>query len=132
MKVFFEPLNLFTDQRGSLFEPLSAKAFGNQKNAHIVISKPGVVRGNHYHMKGEETAAIMGPALVRFRENGETIDVEIPGKEVYRFIFPPGIPHAIKNVSHGPNILVAFNTVEHDKRNPDSAKCILLEDGKSS
>jgi UDP-2-acetamido-2,6-beta-L-arabino-hexul-4-ose reductase len=42
-----------------------------KKNAHIVISGPGVIRGNHYHKKGEETMAVMGPALVRVRDGNE-------------------------------------------------------------
>ena len=126
MRVVYEPLNLFSDQRGILFEPLLAADFCVQKNAHIVTSMPGVIRGNHFHIKGVETVAVMGPALVRFQENGEITDVEISAQEVYRFVFPAGVPHAIKNLSREPNILVAFNTIEHDPKDPDTKGAVLL------
>ena len=88
---------------------------------------PGVVRGNHYHTRGKETIAVLGPALVRFREKDETKDIEIPAGQAYRFVFPPGVPHAIQNLGNEPNILMAFNTQEHDPRNPDTERAVLIE-----
>jgi UDP-2-acetamido-2,6-beta-L-arabino-hexul-4-ose reductase len=119
MPVAYEPLRVVSDARGFVFEPLAANAFCFQKNAHIVVSLPGVVRGNHYHLKGQETIAVMGPALVRFREGEEIKDMEISQGEAYRFLFPPGVSHAIQNLSSQANVLMAFNTIEHDPRNPD-------------
>ena len=87
---------------------------------------PGIVRGNHYHVKGEETVAVMGPALVRFRENNKVIDIEIGHGQAYRFIFPPGVPHAIKNTGIEPNFFVAFNTMVHDPGRPDTERENLL------
>jgi UDP-2-acetamido-2,6-beta-L-arabino-hexul-4-ose reductase len=127
MPVTYEQLRVISDSRGYVFEPLLAKALRIQKNVHIVVSGPGVVRGNHYHLKGEETIAIMGPALVRFRENGQTKDMEIPEGQVYRFFFPPEIPHAIKNIGNRPTVLAAFNTIEHDPQNPDTKQEVLIE-----
>ena len=127
MPVSYNQLNVLSDSRGILFEPLLSNAFFNKRNVHIAVSMPGVIRGNHYHIRGEETIAIMGPALVRFREDRVEKDIEIPKKQAYRFIFPPGIPHAIKNLSQGPNILVAFNTVEHNPKKPDSRMEVLIE-----
>ena len=86
-----------------------------------------MVRGNHYHLRGTETIAVLGPALVRFREVDATKNVEIPPGLAYRFVFPPGIPHAIKNLGAQPNILMATNTVEHDPKNPDTEREILIE-----
>ena len=126
MSVGYDDLKVITDNRGLVFEPLDANAFHCQRNAHVVISLPGIIRGNHYHIKGEETISVMGPALVRFRENEKIEDVKIPTGKAYRFIFPPGIPHAIKNLSSQPNILVAFNTIEHDPQNSDTAEEILM------
>lgn len=120
MTVTYEKLKIATDQRGFVFEPISTGDFIHQRNAHMVISFPGVVRGNHYHIKGKETISVFGPALVRFRENGEVKDLLIPDKEAWRFVFPPGVPHAIKNLGKDTNILVAFNTVEYDSENADT------------
>ncbi len=127
MKVSYDHLRTVSDSRGLVFEPLVAGDFPDQRNAHLVLSLPGVIRGNHYHRRGKETIAVLGPALVRYQEDIETRDVEIPAGQIFRFVFPPGIPHAIQNLSDGPNILVAFNTVEHDPQNPDTERLILIE-----
>jgi dTDP-4-dehydrorhamnose 3,5-epimerase-like enzyme len=127
MKVSYDQLKVISDSRGLVFEPLVADDFSDQRNAHIVLSMPGVVRGNHYHIRGKETIAVLGPALVRFREKDETKNVEIPSGEVYRFVFPPGVPHAIKNLGKKPNILMASNTVEHEPQNPDTKRAVLIE-----
>jgi dTDP-4-dehydrorhamnose 3,5-epimerase-like enzyme len=127
MKVRSERLAVITDSRGFVFEPIAPGGLPRQRNAHVVISEPGVVRGNHYHLRGEETLAAKGPALVRFRENGILEEIRIRTGEAYLFLFPPGVPHAIKNLSDGPNVLIAFNTVEHDPQQPDTVREILIE-----
>ena len=121
-----DKLHVISDRRGVIFEPLDKDDLSLQKNSHIVISEPGVVRGNHYHHDGEETIIVMGPALVRLREEGQIKDIEIPEGKIYRFVFPPGIAHAIQNRSKQPNILVAFNTLVHDPNNPDTVKDVLI------
>ena len=127
MKASYVQLKVISDSRGLVFEPLVADDFPDQRNAHVVLSMPGVVRGNHYHIRGKETIAVLGPALVRFREKEEIKNVEIPSGQAYRFVFPPGVPHAIKNLGNEPNILMASNTVEHNPRNPNTEKAILIE-----
>ena len=122
----YDRLNIISDARGGVFEPLLAEALALQKNAHVVISGPGVVRGNHYHQKGTETVVVMGPALVRIRNDSDTGDIEIPRDQAFRFVFPPGVSHAIQNLSDRPNLLVAFNTVRHDPENPDIVKDVLI------
>lgn len=126
MPIHQEPLRMITDDRGVVFEPLSTDAFVAQKNAHIVISGPQVVRGNHYHLEGTETIAVMGPTLVRFKEKDQIEEVEISKGEAIRFVFRAGVAHAVKNLSDQPNILVAFNTVEHDPEHPNTKKEVLI------
>jgi len=128
MSLLYERLTVISDQRGFVLELLNAEDFASQRNAHIVVSLPGVVRGNHYHTKGRETITIFGPSLVRYREpRGGIEEVVVPDKEAWRFVFLPGVSHAIKNLSGGPNILVAFNTLEHDPTHPDTHKDLLIE-----
>jgi dTDP-4-dehydrorhamnose 3,5-epimerase-like enzyme len=126
MTLKYDRLRVVTDSRGVVFEPIESDAIGKHKNAHIVISGPGVTRGNHYHEKGEETMAVMGHALVRTRDDSGINDMEVPAGEVYKFIFPSGVSHAIRNLSDQPNILAAFNTTEHDPQNPDTVRDIIL------
>jgi dTDP-4-dehydrorhamnose 3,5-epimerase-like enzyme len=127
MDVSYERVSVIADHRGLVFELLAAEHFASQRNAHVVLSLPGVVRGNHYHVKGEETITILGPALLRFREDDRVKEVTIPGNEAWRFVFPPGVSHAIKNLSQEPNVLVAFNTEEHDPVNPDTHTDVLIK-----
>ena len=126
MPVNYEKLNVIRDSRGIVFEPLEGDKIFDKKNAHVVMSGPGVVRGNHFHKKGRESIAVMGPALVSVRDDAEIREIEIPQGEVYNFIFPPGQSHAIKNLSKKMNILMAFNTIGHDPQNPDTEEDLLL------
>ena len=113
--------------RGLVFEPLEKKSIDAQANSHVVISKPGSVRGNHYHLHGTETIAVMGPALLRFKEGIEIYDFEVPSNQVYKFVIPPKVTHAIKNIGTKDNTSIAFNTVPHNPQKPDVISDILIE-----
>ena len=126
MDVVIESIKVHSDERGFVFEPMKGDFLAFQHNSHVVVSLPGVVRGNHYHLKGVETIAVTGPALVRIREKNALRDVEVPQGEVYAFTFPPGVSHAMKNTGEGPGVLAAFNTMEHDPENPDTVADILI------
>src|ERR1700709_700387 len=56
-KVIIEPLRVARDPRGYLFEPLGS-SFEGFHNVHVVFTVPGVVRGNHYHLKGTEVCSV--------------------------------------------------------------------------
>ncbi len=127
MSLSYESLRVVTDPRGFVLELLAAEDFVDQRNAHIVVSLPGVVRGNHYHTKGRETVTILGPSLVRVREQDRIEEVVVPDKEAWRFVFHPGVSHAIKNLGGEANFLVAFSTLEHDPSNPDTHRDLLIE-----
>lgn len=127
MALKIDSLSVHSDARWVVFEPLEMEMIAAQRNTHVVISNPGVIRGNHCHLKGTEIIAVMGPALVRFRENDEAQNIEVPVNKVYRFTFPPKVPHAIKNTGGRANILVAFNTCEHDPENPDTVQEMLID-----
>ena len=127
MNVKIHQLKANADVRGVVFEPIENESINTQKNSHVVISKPGVIRGNHYHLNGTETLAVMGPALLRFKEANEILDFEVPLEQIYKFVIPPKITHAIKNIGKKDNILVAFNTVPHDPENPDVISEILMD-----
>ena len=115
------------DARGGVFEPLGGGAFAAQRNVHVVLTEPGAVRGNHRHLRGTETLTVMGPALVRTRQDGEVVDTEVPAGEAFRFTIPPGVAHAIRNTGTEPIVLVSFNTEAHDPENPDVVRDVLLD-----
>jgi dTDP-4-dehydrorhamnose 3,5-epimerase-like enzyme len=125
-KVIIEQLRVAQDPRGYVFEPLGA-SFAGFHNVHVVYTVPGVVRGNHYHIKGTEVCSVTGPTLVRYREADATHDVQVPGGEVWRFTFPPGVAHAFRNDGTQPSVIAAFNTEVHDPANSDAVKEVLLD-----
>ncbi len=107
-------LQVSRDVRGVVFEPLQAGELSAQRNVHVVLTRPGEIRGNHLHPRGTEVFAVMGPALVRIRECGELRDFEVPEGEVWRFEVPPGVAHAIRHGGAGPGLIVSCNTRPHD------------------
>ena len=127
-RVTVESLKAFVDPRGIVFEPLLADAFTDQKNAHVVITEPGQVRGNHRHPRGREVCVVMGPALVRVKESADLdpLDFVVEVGAIERFVFPPGVSHAIQNTGSAPQVLVSFNTVTHDSSNPDVEREVLI------
>jgi dTDP-4-dehydrorhamnose 3,5-epimerase-like enzyme len=126
MTLPYEKLRVASDTRGVVFEPIGSRDILKQKNSHVVLSSPGVIRGNHYHVKGEEVMAVLGPALVRTKTHDAIDEVTVPEGEAYQFVFKPGVSHAIKNMSTRDNLLAAFNTMEHDPENPDTVSDIIM------
>lgn len=125
--VEIEVMKVHQDARGFLYEPLNAAQMAEYRNVHVVLTQPGAIRGNHRHVEGVEITTISGPALVRYRVDGELRDVQVPAGEVWRFRFQPGVAHAFRNDGAGPMILVSFNTLEHDPNKPDAVREVLLE-----
>ena len=128
MKVKIDRLKTHSDRRGVVFEPINGQTIPAQENCHVVVSEPGVIRGNHYHRNGTEIIAVVGPAFLKFKEGDEIYDVEVPANKIYQFIIPPQISHAIKNTSKTINILIAFNSLAHDPQNPDTVADILIDE----
>lgn len=126
--VKMDDLPVHADERGMVFEPVGSGVLSAQRNVHVVTSRPGAIRGNHYHLQGTETIAVSGPALVRIKQDGDSQDIPVADGKIIRFTFPPGVPHAIKNTGDGLNILVAFNTVEHDPEQPDTVQDVIIEE----
>lgn len=124
--VVIELVEVLTDARGLVFEPIRPDQIGQQKNVHLVLTQPGCVRGNHYHVRGTETVVVFGSALVRFRVNDADRDIEVPDGKVFRFIFPAGVPHAFKNTGDNVMLLVCFNTERYDPLQPDSVATQLI------
>jgi dTDP-4-dehydrorhamnose 3,5-epimerase-like enzyme len=125
--VRIDVLECHSDPRGAVFEPLPGDDLPDFRNVHIVISEPGAIRGNHAHIRGTEITTVFGPTLVRFRESGIVRDVGVPAGEVWRFCFPPGVPHAFLNTGDRPGVLASFNTEEHDRAAPDAIRETLIE-----
>ncbi len=119
-------ISVCCDKRGWVFEPLSLSQIEHQKNAHLVITLPGQIRGNHFHRLATETVTVFGPALVRFRKANTTRDISVGKEEAIQLVFPPGVAHAIKNTGTRPGILIAFSNRPYDPQAPDTYRDILI------
>jgi dTDP-4-dehydrorhamnose 3,5-epimerase-like enzyme len=125
-KTTIEVVPCSRDGRGLIFEPIGPELLPLQKNAHAVMTAPGGIRGNHYHRFSTEIAVVLGPALVRFREDGRVWDAPVSEGEAHRFTIPPGVAHAFQNVGNKPMLLVAFNSAVFDAANPDVVRDALI------
>ena len=126
-KVLVEKVEFFSDARGWVIEPIAEGLLSAQRNVHVVLTEPGGIRGNHYHERSTEVFVVMGPGLVRFREADGLRDVRVPEGEALRFTIPPGTPHAIYNPGTKPMLLMAFNSLPHDRAHPDTVPAVLIE-----
>jgi dTDP-4-dehydrorhamnose 3,5-epimerase-like enzyme len=127
--VKIEPVKMNSDARGAVFEPVNDQELVAQRNSHVVLSEPGAVRGNHYHVVGREITVVVGPALVRYRDvvgNGVVQEVSIAAGNAQRFTFPPGVAHAFRNPGPGVMILASFNSELHDAGKPDQVREVLI------
>lgn len=127
MRVTIDRLTPHRDPRGLVVDPLGANALPRQRNVHVVVIEPGCVRGNHHHPRGTETMTVLGPALVRLREDGVVRDVSVPEGGVWRFVIPPGVAHAVLNTGTMPGLIVSFNDVAYDPSDPDVVRDVLIE-----
>jgi UDP-2-acetamido-2,6-beta-L-arabino-hexul-4-ose reductase len=122
-----EELPIHGDARGVVVEPLGPEQFPAQRNCHLIVTEPGGVRGNHFHERGTEVLVVLGPALVRVRENGGVRDLNVETGRVTRFTFPPRVSHAIKNIGVTRMLAVSFNTSAYDPAQPDVTRDVLIE-----
>ena len=125
-RVIVEPVKTHRDARGSLFEPLTDAELASQKNVHIVLTQPNEVRGNHAHRTAVETTTVMGPCLIRLKEEGTIRDLEVPEGEVLRLNIPPGVVHAFRNTGETVMVLVSFSTNLHDPEGSDIVREQIL------
>lgn len=126
-QVIIERISYPTDARGLVLEPVAPGDLPLQRNAHLVVTLPGCVRGNHFHQRGAEITTVLGPALFRYRDGTHIRDFHIPKGEAYRVRIPPGVAHAFQNTGSEPILLIGFNTEPHDREHPDVVRDVLIE-----
>lgn len=125
-QVVSEQVRCARDARGLVFEPIGVEAIAAQRNVHVALTEPGGIRGNHFHHHATEITVVLGPALVRLREDDQIRDVNVPAGETWRFTIPPGVGHAFQNTGTQPMLLVAFSTSVFDAANPDVIRDVLI------
>ena len=127
MKVSVEQLEVHSDHRGAVLQPILPEDVASLKYVHAGITLPGCVRGNHYHSKATEVLVLFGPGRVRLREEEGVRDVIVGEGEVCRFTIPPGVSHAFKNIGAQPISMVAFSSCADSDAQSETIRDVLID-----
>lgn len=119
-KIAYE-LKMNVDERGSFTELLKSINIGQ---VSVNVSKPGVIKGNHWHnTKWEFFMVVSGHALIQERNiySDEVISIEVDGDHMKAVHILPGYTHNIINLSKTDNLVTVMWANElFDKKHPDT------------
>lgn len=115
------------DGRGSFTEFLRTPERGQ---VSINVSKPGITKGNHWHMsKWERFLVVSGTASIKLRKVGEDSDGNpfpvdeyvVSGPDMRAVEMVPGYTHSITNLSDTEDLVtVMWANEPFDPENPDT------------
>lgn len=117
------PLAKKEDDRGWLVENESNIIRYRMKHFLVSVSKPDVIRGQHYHKRKTEWFLVLkGKALIVFEDikslEGKRIEVDGDRPEIIEA--SPMIAHSIKNIGNDNLYLMAVVSEPLDLANPDT------------
>lgn len=117
---FSYPLKMNCDARGSFTEFLRTPDRGQ---ISVNITKPGIVKGNHWHhSKNEKFLVVSGSGVIRFRKLGENQVIEycVSGERLQVVEIPTGYTHNIENVGDTDLVTVMWCNECFDPARPDT------------
>ena len=114
-------LKMNIDDRGSFTELIKTLNCGQ---VSVNISKPGIVKGQHYHhSKWEFFIVVAGKGLIQQRKIGtdEVLNFEVSGDKIEAVHMLPGYTHNIINLSKTENLVtVMWANEQFDQNHPDT------------
>ncbi len=108
------------DQRGVLAELLKSPHFGQ---LFVSRTKPGYVRGNHYHdTKVEKFCVLAGDAIIRFRNvyDDALLSYPVTVRDFRVVDIPPGYSHSIENAGEEELVVLCWSSEVHAPESPDT------------
>ena len=117
---FAYDLNMHCDARGSFTEFLRTPERGQ---VSVNISRPGIVKGNHWHhTKNEKFLVVRGEGVIRFRriDSDQVIEYRVSGDKLQVVDIPCGYTHNIENVGAGDLVTVMWANEAFDPDRPDT------------
>ena len=117
---FSYPVKMNVDNRGSFTECFKSQERGQ---VSINISKPGIVKGNHWHhTKNEKFLVVKGEGLIRFRkiDSDKVIEYRVSGEKLEIVDIPCGYTHNIENVGDTDMVTVMWANELFNKDKPDT------------
>ncbi len=116
------PLVMHRDSRGSFTEFLRTK---EQGQVSVNISKPGIVKGGHWHStKHEIFLVVSGTGVIRLRKLDEEkiIEIDVSGERLEPVVIPPGYVHSIENTGGTEMVTIMWANEMFDPQRPDTYK----------
>ncbi|HEY3972868.1 MAG TPA: hypothetical protein VGM18_07675 [Candidatus Sulfotelmatobacter sp.] len=119
------------DARGFSFTaPPEAVVFvGRMADVHLASTKPGAVRGNHYHLRRREAIVVLPGTRWSFHwdeEQGSTPQHrEFDGSGAVLMLVSPGASHAVRNDGAVDLWLVAISSETYDPAESVSRRVVL-------
>ncbi len=113
-------LEIKTDPRGSLIEIFKIPKVGQ---VFYSTTKPGIVRGNHYHTRKKEFFCVVegkGKIMLRNRKTGEVEKYMVNGKKPEIVEMKTGWTHNIKNVGESEMKLLVWVNEIFDPKDSDT------------
>jgi len=113
-------LKMNTDRRGSFTEFIRTPDRGQ---VSVNISKPGIVKGNHWHhSKNEKFLVVSGKGVIRLRkvDADEVFEYYVSGDKLEVVDIPPGYTHNIENLGDTDMITVMWANECFDPGKPDT------------
>jgi UDP-2-acetamido-2,6-beta-L-arabino-hexul-4-ose reductase len=128
---FSYPLKMNVDARGSFTEMLKTPDRGQ---VSVNISKPGIVKGNHWHhTKVEKFLVVSGRGVIRFRKvdeckrkdaetqsGNDVLEYRVSGEKLEVVDIPPGYTHNIENLGDSDMVTVMWASEAFDPERPDT------------
>ena len=117
---FAYPLKMNVDERGSFTEMIRTPDRGQ---VSINVSKPHIVKGNHWHhTKSEKFLVVSGTGVIRFRpiDSDEVTEYFVGGEELRVVDIPPGYTHNIENLGESDMVTVMWCSESFDPEKPDT------------
>ena len=108
------------DDRGSFTEMLRTPERGQ---VSVNISKPGIIKGNHWHhTKNEKFLVVQGEGVIRFRriDCDEVIEYHVSGQKLQVVDIPCGYTHNIENVGREDMVTLMWANECFDPDHPDT------------
>lgn len=121
------------DDRGDFTELIRTHQAGQ---VSISTSKPGVIRGQHYHhTKIEKFIVVKGKAKIGFTnilDDTDNLYFEVDDTTIQIVTIPPGYIHNIENIGDDEMTMVLWGNELFNKDFPDTyAKNVLNDDAKN-
>ena len=117
---FSYPLKMNVDNRGSFTEFIKTLDRGQ---VSVNISKPGIIKGNHWHhSKNEKFLVVSGKGVIRFRKVGsdEVMEYFVSGNKLEVVDIPTGYTHNIENLGDIDMATIMWANESFDQEKPDT------------